>query len=800
MKRVRVVLMLLLMLSCVAWSCVTLDAQVITGGIRCVEVKEADGSPDVTCARTLIFNNGTVTNNGNGSVSIDNSGGGGGSGDVTDVGDCATGACFKSGGTGTLLFFQNATSGSVTLKTVTGALGTQNILLPAESGTICTTATVCPGYQASLTNPITGTGTTNTLAKFTGASALGDSHITDDGTTINLASQVTQFYSAAPASGNDYRALERQQTLTLSGSSSDHVYGEQHDMLLNGTGTRSFVYGKQIQIYDGGGAGSPTITNLWGIQVFPQRTSGTFTGYDVISASPTSTSAIGYNVDALESEGDIYGVFVNTLGAVSSSPNNIYGVYIQDQTNGAGDKYGLYNLGKTYLGNDTILADTKVIRGENGSGSNQVGSNAIFAGGQGTGTGVGGSILLQTAPAGSTGSSLNALVTRLSISGDGSASWEFPATKSLYFFPTGEANFLYINNTDTQTVNLSVSGTSFVTGYFGVNDPSDSAIAHMGIRSTSNTLGGLYIQHDKSGDQGASSAGTNGLQIRAAYNGTNPNSPTTGMLQALQIEMHHGESGVAAVGSSGTLNMQNIITANGDNLNDHYNVFSGLRADIGTGYTQSGGNVGNLWMYDNNLHGAIAVQPRLLTLWSGVQNNYYNGSPSGAKSSIIALVTGPGNGGFLDSTHNAATTYANDYALSIQGASTGTGAGFTTAIRIGGTDAIWTPASSKIGTGLHLTDYVTNGILIASRFSGATGPAIAVDSTAGGVVLGGTAAVMNSGELAGAKITASGSAPGAGYAKMSWVAGTNSGTCKLISYAGTSTTPVTIIDNVGGSC
>jgi hypothetical protein len=42
--------------------------------------------------------------------------------------------------------------------------------------------------QSALTNPITGTGTTNTLPKFTGASALGNSNITDTGSLITLGS------------------------------------------------------------------------------------------------------------------------------------------------------------------------------------------------------------------------------------------------------------------------------------------------------------------------------------------------------------------------------------------------------------------------------------------------------------------------------------------------------------------------------------------------------------------------------------------------------------------------------------
>ena len=38
---------------------------------------------------------------------------------------------------------------------------------------------------------------------------------------------------------------------------------------------------------------------------------------------------------------------------------------------------------------------------------------------------------------------------------------------------------------------------------------------------------------------------------------------------------------------------------------------------------------------------------------------------------------------------------------------------------------------------------------------------------------------------------------GAGQARLAFVAGTNAGTGKLVAYAGTSATPVTIVDNIG---
>lgn len=70
----------------------------------------------------------------------------------------------------------------------------------------------------------------------------------------------------------------------------------------------------------------------------------------------------------------------------------------------------------------------------------------------------------------------------------------------------------------------------------------------------------------------------------------------------------------------------------------------------------------------------------------------------------------------------------------------------------------------------------------------------------GGVFIGNVATGLAANELGMAKIAASGTAPGVGTAKMAWLAGTNANTCKLIAYAGTSNTPVTIVDNVGAGC
>jgi hypothetical protein len=56
------------------------------------------------------------------------------------------------------------------------------------------------------------------------------------------------------------------------------------------------------------------------------------------------------------------------------------------------------------------------------------------------------------------------------------------------------------------------------------------------------------------------------------------------------------------------------------------------------------------------------------------------------------------------------------------------------------------------------------------------------------------------GQLAVTKISDPGIAPGAGLVQITAAAGTNAGTCKIVLRAGTSSTPVTLIDNIGSGC
>jgi len=88
-------------------------------------------------------------------------------------------AGYGLGLTGTTFYNSRYWKNQDTVKTtLTGLLkATSGVLSAASAGT---------DYQAPITNPVTGTGTTNYITKFTGASTIGNSIIRDDGTYVGI--------------------------------------------------------------------------------------------------------------------------------------------------------------------------------------------------------------------------------------------------------------------------------------------------------------------------------------------------------------------------------------------------------------------------------------------------------------------------------------------------------------------------------------------------------------------------------------------------------------------------------------
>jgi hypothetical protein len=86
------------------------------------------------------------------------------------------------GGNGEGLYI-NKTSGSGNAATI---IGTLNATTLVKSGGTSSQYLMADGSVSTLTNPVTGTGTTNYLPKFTGASTIGNSQIFDNGTNVGI--------------------------------------------------------------------------------------------------------------------------------------------------------------------------------------------------------------------------------------------------------------------------------------------------------------------------------------------------------------------------------------------------------------------------------------------------------------------------------------------------------------------------------------------------------------------------------------------------------------------------------------
>jgi len=92
--------------------------------------------------------------------------------------------------------------------------------------------------------------------------------------------------------------------------------------------------------------------------------------------------------------------------------------------------------------------------------SNTAGANLTISGSQGTGTGLGGSIIFQTSPAGGSGSTLNALSNAMTILGSGATAIKSPAVQALAVGLNGATNpaFQVDASTASQVAGLSVKG------------------------------------------------------------------------------------------------------------------------------------------------------------------------------------------------------------------------------------------------------------------------------------------------------------------------------------------------------
>ena len=226
-----------------------------------IKVQEEDGDPTGRF-KTVKFSNGTLTDNADGTISVSTTG----VGDITAVGDATSGAAFNALNTGTTLTFSNATSGTIALTPVAGALGTVTLSMPAVTGTLVT-----GGGTASGTN-------------------------TGDNTVATTGDSATAFFGAG--------TIEHERGgLEADVNAYDGLIGITGGATYNQTGTTT-----QIIIFDGAGAptsaalsGDVTMTNTGDVTIGADKvalTTDTTGNYVTAVTTSVLTGLTGGNVAA----------------------------------------------------------------------------------------------------------------------------------------------------------------------------------------------------------------------------------------------------------------------------------------------------------------------------------------------------------------------------------------------------------------------------------------------------------------------------------------------------------------------
>lgn len=191
---------------------------------------------------------------------------------------CATGqrmSALNSSGVGTcsadVVAVANGTG--ISTSTVSGtATITANLAGASCSAGQAMTALSATGTgTCSAVGTTTGTGSTNALTKWTGASALGTSGISDDGTTVSSTRQI-QWGTTAPGAGQKWVFSGQQPTDTtmmyIRGDDSNHTVYEAISLWLDQRGTYnttaqpSVANGLTVTVSTTKSAGANTLTNI----------------------------------------------------------------------------------------------------------------------------------------------------------------------------------------------------------------------------------------------------------------------------------------------------------------------------------------------------------------------------------------------------------------------------------------------------------------------------------------------------------------------------------------------------------
>ena len=312
------------------------------------------------------------------------------------------------------------TSGTITLAIAT-ASGSQNGLLSS------TDWTTFNGKQNALTNPVTGTGDTNYLPKFTGSTTIGNSVIQDNSNSITVTgfavfnrSSLAFTLNPSYAGGNVYSQLQSTGDLALAtGGDNNRFYINTSGNVLIGSppaadngarlqvsGTATFSSfitaqssgGSGLRIYGGSG------TNQWDMYLNGANirfSDNTGTGSFVVDRPATFSSSVTANNNIFLANDGTYGSNYITLGfgGTTNGSNRIFagtsssvdGIFIASATGrpisfraggGTTDHVIITSGGNVLIGTTTDSGGKLRVDGDvfiNNSSNSQIGLNTTGA-------------------------------------------------------------------------------------------------------------------------------------------------------------------------------------------------------------------------------------------------------------------------------------------------------------------------------------------------------------------------------------------------------------------------------------
>jgi hypothetical protein len=530
-----------------------------------------------------------------------------------------------------------------------------------KSGGTSTQYLMADGTTSTLTNPVTGTGTTNYVSKWTGTSTQAISQIFDNATTVGIGAPTTTLSTAYKLGVNG--------TLAIKGPTTGTAYLFFTDTLSSGNTPAWLSYNYANQIYSMTAAGGTGVL---------QFASGA--GTERMRITATGDVGIGNTSPAYKL--DITGTLRNTTGAAFATSSG--NVLIGTTTDGGSYKLDVQGALRNTTGANFATSSGNVVIGGTGTGSFKldVTGSGRFSTNLNVGTGATNSAIVID---GGSGSGQGASMTFRTASTD----IAYVGRSSFVTSGTINTNGLSFGTLSSSINFLTVAGGGFVerfridsaTGNVGVSTASPTERLHVTgrirattIDSTATGMNMLYADATGVIKKAAVPSGSSGTvtSVATGFGLSGGTITTTGTLLVDSASVATRERVQKGVDSVATLANTKV---GGTGITGYFPKWTGTGTQDTSQLFQLGRNIGiGTASPTYRLHlpdaGATANQAMIAGTIFGSDGNGITISPN---SSNITIKGGQGNGSIYSGTISSVarwginTTSISDAVLSING-------------------------------------------------------------------------------------------------------------------------------------